>query len=136
LRQDEDPISGVRLGWDIPVGGCGIVEYCCVSGSLAYSRILYEQMTSKISTLTHSSTVRKNSRRFAPSGQSILGFVCVFGPFAYLRIAGFPLFFFKTDFPYPRCEAASPNKKSVAKCHLNDNTTVLYLLSALETKTR
>jgi hypothetical protein len=25
-------------------GGCGIVEYCCVSGSLAYSRILYEHI--------------------------------------------------------------------------------------------
>ena len=33
-------------------GGCGVVEYCCVSRSLAYSRILYEQMASNISTLT------------------------------------------------------------------------------------
>ena len=32
-------------------GGCGIVEYCSVSGSLAYSRILYEHNTSNISTL-------------------------------------------------------------------------------------
>ena len=54
-----------------PVGGCGIVEYCCVSGSLAYTRILYEQIASTISTLTHS-TVQKISQRFAPSGLSIL----------------------------------------------------------------
>jgi hypothetical protein len=70
-------------------GGCGIVEYCCVSGSLAYSRILYGQIDSNISTLTHSN-VRKFSRRFAPDGLGILGYFCVFGPFAYLRIAGFP----------------------------------------------
>jgi hypothetical protein len=39
--------------WIFPPRGCGTVEYCCVSGSLAYSRVLYEQMASNISTLTH-----------------------------------------------------------------------------------
>jgi hypothetical protein len=71
------PWDGVFQG-----GGCGIVEYCCVSRSLAYSRLLYEQMASKISTLT--------PMCFAPGGLSILGCFCVFGPFAYLRIPGFP----------------------------------------------
>jgi hypothetical protein len=87
--------------WDgiFPVGGVGIVEYRCVSGSLAYSRILYEQMESKISTLTLS-TVRKFSRRFAPTGLSILGYFCVFGQFAYLRIAGFPIPGENVKYPY------------------------------------
>ena len=53
-------------------------------------RILYGHMDANISTLTHS-TVRKFSRRFAPGGLSILGYFCVVGPFAYLRIAGFPI---------------------------------------------
>ena len=71
-------------------GGVCFVEYCCVSGSLAYSRILYEQIGPNISTLTHCA-VRKISRRFAPGRLSILGYFCVFRPFAYLRIAGFPI---------------------------------------------
>jgi hypothetical protein len=82
-----------EMSWDgiFRWEGCGIVECCCVglSGSLAYSRILYEQMSSNISTLTQS-PVRKFSRRFAPGGLSIRGYFCVFWPFAYLRIAGFP----------------------------------------------
>jgi len=64
-------------GWDI-VGGCGIVEYCCVSGSLAYSRILYEQMSSNISTLTHCTALSKSSAALrAPGALSILGYFCV-----------------------------------------------------------
>ena len=90
-----DPQSGIGLPvlcWDgiFWWEGCGIVECCCVSGSLAYSRIMYEQMSSNISTLTRS-PVRKFSRRFAPGGLSIRGYFCVFGPFAYLRIPGFPI---------------------------------------------
>jgi len=81
-RTDTAVPTGYSLGWGIPGGGCGIVEYCCVSRSLAYSRLLYEQMASKISTLT--------PMCFAPGGLSILGCFCVFGPFAYLRIPGFP----------------------------------------------
>jgi len=72
--------------------GGGVVVFLNIAAYLGRVRICVLCMSRWRQSFQHylTCTVRKFSRRSAPGGLSILGYFCVFMPFAYLHIAGFP----------------------------------------------